>query len=228
MITIRCALLGGVDLHDTGTTTLNGGITNSDTTITVPSTSSFKTSAPGTIVIDTERIDYSATTPTTFTGCTRGVYGTTAASHSNGATVNEIEMVSATDLNDTFSAMTTQATTSYLAGLPLGAILPFHASMSGAGTLPDFYIECNGQTITDGDSPFYGLNAPSLNGTTDADKRFLRGNSASGTTGGSETHYHDPPILYSKAGSGSYQPRSITGATSIPPYFEVRWVMRIK
>jgi len=67
------------------TTTLNGGINNSVTTITVTSTSSFPTS--GTIDIDTELITYSGKNATQFTGCVRGTNGTTAASHSTGATV---------------------------------------------------------------------------------------------------------------------------------------------
>ena len=59
------------------TTTLNGGINASATTITVASTTSFPTS--GTIDIDTELVTYSGKTATTFTGCTRGASGTTAA-----------------------------------------------------------------------------------------------------------------------------------------------------
>lgn len=66
-------------------TTLNGGINNSVTTLTVASTQYF--SNAGTIEIDSERITYTGKTSTTFTGCTRGVHGTSAASHSNGATV---------------------------------------------------------------------------------------------------------------------------------------------
>ena len=67
------------------TTTLNGGINSSVTTITVTSTSSFPTS--GTIDIDTELITYSGKNATQFTGCVRGANGTTAASHSTGVTV---------------------------------------------------------------------------------------------------------------------------------------------
>lgn len=66
-------------------TTLNGGINNSVTTLTVASTQYF--SNAGTIEIDSERITYTGKTSTTLTGCTRGVHGTSAASHSNGATV---------------------------------------------------------------------------------------------------------------------------------------------
>ena len=69
----------------TSSSTLNGGINNSVTTITVASTSTFTTS--GAIWIDGEYITYSGKTATDFTGCVRGADGTTAASHSNGALV---------------------------------------------------------------------------------------------------------------------------------------------
>jgi hypothetical protein len=68
------------------TTTLNGALNDSATTITVASTTGF--AASGAIGIDGEYITYSGVTPTTFTGCTRGV-GSTAVSHADGATVNQ-------------------------------------------------------------------------------------------------------------------------------------------
>jgi hypothetical protein len=67
------------------TTTLNGTLNNSDTTITVASTTGFDST--GSIVIDTEEISYTGTTSTTFTGCTRGAGGTTATSHADTTTV---------------------------------------------------------------------------------------------------------------------------------------------
>jgi hypothetical protein len=68
------------------TTTLNGAITDSDTTITVVSTTGF--AATGAIGIDGEYITYSGKTGTTFTGCTRGV-GSTAVAHNSGDVVNQ-------------------------------------------------------------------------------------------------------------------------------------------
>ena len=64
---------------------LNGAINNSTATITVDSTTGFP--ATGTISIDSELITYAGLTGTTFTGCGRGVKGTTAASHLDNAIV---------------------------------------------------------------------------------------------------------------------------------------------
>lgn len=68
------------------TTTLDGGLGTSDTTVTVASTSGFP--SDGTIKINSEEITYTGVTSTTFTGCTRGAKGTSAASHSDGDTVS--------------------------------------------------------------------------------------------------------------------------------------------
>jgi hypothetical protein len=67
------------------TTTLNGGIDNIVTTITVNSASAFPSS--GRIDIGTELITYTSKNATQFLGCTRGANGSTAASHLTGATV---------------------------------------------------------------------------------------------------------------------------------------------
>lgn len=69
------------------TTTLNGGINNTVTTITVASTSSF--TSRGFANIDSETIYYTGKTATTLTGCKRGAKGTTAASHNTAATVTQ-------------------------------------------------------------------------------------------------------------------------------------------
>lgn len=68
-----------------GSTSLNGSIGASDTTITVGSTGEF--SSIGTLRIDSEDICYTGKTATTFTGATRGCNATTAASHTTGAAV---------------------------------------------------------------------------------------------------------------------------------------------
>lgn len=71
----------------TATTTLNGTINSSATTVVVTSTTGF--AAAGTILIDSELITYAAKTGTDFTGCVRGAKGTTAASHTTGVIVTD-------------------------------------------------------------------------------------------------------------------------------------------
>lgn len=76
---------------DSITTTLTAAITsnNSTSAISVTSTAAFSTS--GIIKIDNELISYSGKTGTTFTGITRSYsYTQTGATHSNGATVQQM------------------------------------------------------------------------------------------------------------------------------------------
>lgn len=100
---IRNTNLGGTNYQTTGSTTLNGGIDNVVTTIPVTSVASFK-SGQGILLIDSELITYTGVSGASFTGCTRGTYGTSAASHLTAATVLEKEMTLSTELNATFDA----------------------------------------------------------------------------------------------------------------------------
>lgn len=70
-------------------TTLDGALTDSATTITVASTTDFSSS--GTIYIGNEQITYTGTTSTTFTGATRGANSTTASAHDSGTTVAQFD-----------------------------------------------------------------------------------------------------------------------------------------
>ena len=69
------------------TTTLDGAINAAVTSITVADASQLPDSGTNFIIIDSEEISYTGISTNTLTGCTRGVAGTTAASHSDGATV---------------------------------------------------------------------------------------------------------------------------------------------
>ena len=68
-------------------TTLNGGINDTTTTIVLTSAVNFPSSGTNFIQIGTEEISYTGISTNTLTGVTRGVRNTTAASHSNGATI---------------------------------------------------------------------------------------------------------------------------------------------
>ena len=65
-------------------TTLNGAIDDTVTTVTVIDTTSFP--SVGYFVVDTEIINYTGKTGTSFTGCTRGSDGSTAAAHASTST----------------------------------------------------------------------------------------------------------------------------------------------
>ena len=71
------------------TTTLDGALSSSATTVTVASTTGFDST--GTIFIENEQITYTGTTSTTFTGATRGANSTTAASHSESTQVAQFD-----------------------------------------------------------------------------------------------------------------------------------------
>lgn len=68
------------------TTILTAGITNSDTTIPVSSTTGFP--ATGTVTVDLEIISYTSLDATNFLGATRGFDGSSAVSHLSGALVS--------------------------------------------------------------------------------------------------------------------------------------------
>jgi hypothetical protein len=100
-------------------------------------------------------------------------------------------------------------------------------------SLPPQFVECNGQTLNDPESPYHGMTIPNLNGAGGETKYFLRGSTTSGTTGGSETHYHTvtiPAVGLSTGpstcgASGTYTTNTLS---HLPPFYEVVWVMRIK
>ena len=99
-------------------TTINqsGGIGTGDSSFTVTSTGGWDTTRTNYLKIDNELLSCTGGTVTTFSGCTRGRYGTTAATHANGAAVqavgvfvSEITAISGTTVtlaDNAFSAVT--------------------------------------------------------------------------------------------------------------------------
>lgn len=68
---------------------LNGDHNNSTTTI-ITSATIAGISAPNYVFIDSEVVHFTGISGASFTGCTRGADGTTAASHNNGASIYHI------------------------------------------------------------------------------------------------------------------------------------------
>ena len=79
---------------------LSAAVAADSTTITVSGTGGFPGS--GTLLIDSERVSYTGTTPTTFTGVTRGAAGTIPATHANGAAVYSVEGTQVSTEPDTY------------------------------------------------------------------------------------------------------------------------------
>lgn len=94
--------------HQDGTTTLTAAMTNVSTTpIQVVSTAQFENS--GHLLIENELVAYTGKTSTTFTGITRGVYGTTNVAHAIGANVSEAQGVTSPTAFSTILLDTTDA-----------------------------------------------------------------------------------------------------------------------
>ncbi len=109
---------------------------------------------------------------------------------------------------------------------PIGSVTAWLKSFPNTPALPDGWMECNGQTLNDSESPYNGQIIPDLNG----ENRFLRGNSTSGGTGGSETHRHNldgnaGPYLTTTGGDSQFRTQY---ESTLPTYYEVVWIMRVK
>jgi len=115
--------------------------------------------------------------------------------------------------------------------VPVGGIIPWLKSFTNTPTIPTGWVECSGQTLVDVSSVYNGEVIPDLNG----DNRFLRGDSTSGGTGGSETHQHGFPeaLSYTPGGAGTLGgdtsvPRQTSATSTLPTYYGVVWIMRIR
>ena len=135
---------------------------------------------------------------------------------------------------------------------PIGAVISWLKSLAGVpATLPLGWVECNGQVLSDSDSPLNGITIPDLNASSGT-ARFLRGATTSGGTGGAETHSHSHTHSFSATsgaastsngagGSGTAAPEpshthdisgttgtNATTASSLPSYYSVVWIIRVK
>lgn len=156
------------------------------------------------------------------------------------------------DTEEVWKLISTEITNhieSKLGNVPIGAIVAWHKSFPNTPALLDGFVECNGQTLDDGDSVYDGQIIPDLNGGA----KFLRGSSASGTNQSHqfETHKHAlasnigwPVVIDQGAGHdwagwatganwntlGSVENPSTgnSGAETRPINMSVVWILRIK
>ncbi len=118
--------------------------------------------------------------------------------------------------------------------VPVGGVVAWLKSFPNTPALPNNFVECNGQPCTDPNSPFNGQTIPNLNGDSGGTQRFLRGATNSGNTGGTESHAHIQRNSSSWRGmsSGYWNPALTGDATeaesTLPSYYEVVWIIRIK
>lgn len=113
--------------------------------------------------------------------------------------------------------------------ITIGMIIAVHGGL--AGTVPSQFALCDGSTISDSESPLDGQTLPDLNGQN----RYLRGNTTSGGTGGTNSSHNHTYGTWPTDGGGSggsvgtpAADLDYVAATVQPPYFEVQWYMRIK
>ena len=119
---------------------------------------------------------------------------------------------------------------------PVGCIAGYLKSLGNVPALPGTWAECNGQTINDPESPLNGVTLDDLNGAQGGPPVFLRGALTSGGTGGNETHTHavDLNINGGSAPQGAdfvVVPPGVYNtapASSLPTYYAVVWVLRVK
>ena len=132
---------------------------------------------------------------------------------------------------------------------PIGMPLPWLKTLTNVPALTANWVECNGQVLSDADSPLDGQTIPNLNASGGGTKRFLRGSTTSGTTGGAETATatlpnHQHSIDYGAPGSTGLQTTAhlgmgvVSGVTqsvgsgnafdNLNSYYEVVWIVRIK
>ena len=117
--------------------------------------------------------------------------------------------------------------------VPVGGIVPWAKTLAGVPNLAEGWVECDGSVLVDSQSSLNGQTIPDLNG----DNRFLRGNSTSGGTGGSETHNHNLDGVDTKViehagvdfATIDLDSRQLTQTVStLPTYYGVVWIMRVR
>jgi hypothetical protein len=135
-------------------TSLSAALDATATTIPVASTAGFPGS--GTLSIDNEKIAYTGTTATSFTGVTRGVSGTTATTHASGAQIIFTEDQSQPDHypdpDQGDSPLTSTFTPTGCDQVPFDAtvsVQPTESTDAGAGSAQQVTINYNDNYVDD-------------------------------------------------------------------------------
>lgn len=159
-----------------GYTTLNGAITDSQTTITLTSVTNFPTTG-GVIQIDSEIIQYASVSGLTLVGLTRGYNGTTAAAHSNLAAVTSASI----KVSDTDN------------GVVVGDFVTFSGAVSLGGAITAAVLNQEYQVASIIDANTYVVYAravatiPAITTTTGLNPAYVFSNASDTGTGGTAT-----------------------------------------
>jgi len=147
------------DVSNTSTTTTEG-LDSSETEIDLTSVTGFTTA--GTIKINSEVITYTGISSLTLTGCTRGTNSTSAASHSNGATVTQILVnpIATTDES------TTVTITDTAHGAQSGDYVVISGATATGGITTDVLNRSEGFEITVTSSDAFTITVPSAASST--------------------------------------------------------------
>jgi hypothetical protein len=106
--------------------------------------------------------------------------------------------------------------------VPVGTIMAWDKSRTGTPALPANFVECNGQTLNDAESPYNGQVVANLNGVasgqgisgiTGKPGVYLRGASTSGTGSDDQFQGHNTVIPVVNSGLGGSQ-RMVVSAAS--------------
>lgn len=117
------------------------------------------------------------------------------------------------------------------AAAPIGCVQAWLKSFPNTPALPAPWAECNGQVLSDAESPYNGATLPDLNGALGGAQRFLRGAAASGGTGGSDSLSIGSEVPVDNNGDASTTTVVAGPQTDlpiVPSYYEVVWVMRVR
>ena len=127
-----------------------------------------------------------------------------------------------------------------LSSPPIGTIMAWHKDLTGTPSLPLEWVECNGQVLSDPNSPYDGETIPDLNGGA----RFLRGAATSGAFQAEDLKSHQHHITRDLVGSAGSTVQFAAnqgisdfvgadtdlfgGAETRPINMSVVWILRIK
>lgn len=113
--------------------------------------------------------------------------------------------------------------------VPIGTIVAWAKTLTGTPTLPTNWVECNGQTLSDGSSVYNGQTMPTMNTAN----RFVRGSDeTTGTTGGASSHTHTLSSASTTIDSIAQVPVLTAGTTgtssNAPVFYDVVWIIKVK